>query len=51
MIFLTQSHRGPDYLFASATAAMLQSLGYSARLAAGFYAGQADYDPKIKQAP
>ncbi len=50
-VFLTQSHRGPDYLFASATAAMLQSLGYSARVAGGFYAGPGDYDATIKQTP
>lgn len=35
--FLLDSHRGPNYLFASAAVQALRSLGYAARLAGGFY--------------
>jgi hypothetical protein len=35
--FLFTTRRGPDYLFASAAAIMLRSLGYPTRLASGFY--------------
>jgi hypothetical protein len=48
--FLFVSHQGPDYLFATSAAVMLRSLGYSTRLASGFYAGPADSDPQKQQA-
>ena len=36
--FLLRSHRGPDYLFASAAAVLLRSLGYPTRVVSGLYA-------------
>ncbi len=48
--FLFGSRRGPDYLFASSAAVMLRELGYTTRLAGGFYAGPGDYDAKTGQA-
>ncbi len=48
--FLFASRRGPDFLFASAAAVMLRELGYTTRLAGGFYAGPGDYDAKTGQA-
>jgi hypothetical protein len=36
--FLSESHRGPDYLFATAAALLLRSLGYPTRVCLGFYA-------------
>lgn len=44
--FLLESHRGPDYLFASATVCALRSLGYAARLVSGFYADPKHYDAR-----
>jgi transglutaminase-like putative cysteine protease len=43
--FLFTSRRGPDYLFASAAAVMLRSLGYPTRVVSGFYASPERYDP------
>ena len=36
--FLLESRAGPDYLFASAAAVLLRSLGYPSRMVGGFYA-------------
>jgi len=44
--FLLETHRGPDYLFASATVCALRSLGYAARLVSGFYADPKNYDAR-----
>lgn len=38
-----QNRRGPDYLFATAAALMLEHLGYSTRFVAGFYANPKHY--------
>lgn len=35
--FLIESKRGPDYLFASATAVLLRHLGHPSRMVGGFY--------------
>ncbi len=43
--FLLKTHRGPDYLFATAAAVMLRSLGYPVRLVSGLYASPKSYDP------
>ena len=49
--FLDESHRGPDYLFASAAVLMLRSLGYPARLCLGYYADPTAYDPETDHTP
>jgi hypothetical protein len=49
--FLEESHRGPDYLFASATVLLLRSLNYPARLCLGFYADPAHYDADSQHTP
>lgn len=49
--FLTQSHRGPDYLFATAAALLLRSVGYSARVCLGYYAAPEAYDPQTAHTP
>lgn len=41
--------RGPDYLFATTAAQLLRSLGYPARLSAGFYARPERYDRRSRQ--
>lgn len=46
--FLLQSHRGPDYQFASAAVVLLRSLGYRARLVSGFYASPRRYDVRTR---
>lgn len=38
-----RDHRGPDYLFATAAAMMLDHLGYRTRFVAGFYANPKHY--------
>jgi hypothetical protein len=43
--FLLRTRRGPDYLFASAAAVLLRSLGYPARVVSGLYAAPGRYDP------
>ncbi|WP_422922987.1 transglutaminase-like domain-containing protein [Singulisphaera sp. PoT] len=43
--FLFETRRGPDYLFATASAVMLRSLGYPVRLVSGLYAAPEKYDP------
>lgn len=42
--FLLESKRGPEYLFATAAALMLRSVGYETRFCIGFYAGPESYD-------
>lgn len=42
--FLTESHRGPDYQFATAAALLLRTLNYPTRIVSGFYASPHDYD-------
>jgi hypothetical protein len=42
--FLFESRSGPDYLFASTFAVILDRLGYTVRLASGFYADERSYD-------
>ena len=49
--FLLRSHRGPDYLFASAAVWALRSLGYAARLASGFYADPKRYEARSDHTP
>jgi len=49
--FVVRNKRGPDYLFASAACLMLRSLGYSTRLASGFYADPAKYDVERRHIP
>lgn len=44
--FVLHDKRGPDFLFASAASLMLRSLGYSTRLASGFYVDPSKYDAK-----
>lgn len=44
--FLVDQRSGPDYLFATSAAAILRSLGYSCRLASGFFVDPETYDPK-----
>jgi hypothetical protein len=49
--FLLESHRGPDYLFASAAVVLLRSLGYPARLVSGLYADPGRYDSRSRHTP
>jgi transglutaminase-like putative cysteine protease len=49
--FLTESRRGPDYLFATATALLLRSLDYPARVCLGYYASPDAYDPETAHTP
>ncbi|MEM8865558.1 MAG: transglutaminase-like domain-containing protein [Planctomycetota bacterium] len=49
--FLFQSRRGPDYLFATTTAVMLQSLGYDTRVRAGFYVDPKRYNYQARLTP
>lgn len=49
--FLFRTRRGTDYQFASATVCLLRSLGYSSRLASGFYANPARHDPRTQEIP
>jgi transglutaminase-like putative cysteine protease len=49
--FLLDSHRGPDYLFASAAAILLRHLGYRTRLVSGFYAAPEKYDSRSRHTP
>ncbi|WP_152049722.1 transglutaminase-like domain-containing protein [Tautonia marina] len=43
--FLVNTRRGPDYLFATAAALMLRSLGYPTRVVGGLYVDPRRYDP------
>jgi hypothetical protein len=49
--FLLRSGRGPDYLFASAAAVLLRSLGYPTRVVSGLYAAPWRYDPRTRHTP
>jgi hypothetical protein len=49
--FLAESRRGPDYLFASAAALALRSLGHPARVCLGFYAAPEAFDPDTGHTP
>lgn len=49
--FLTESRRGPDYLFATAAALMLRTLGYPTRVCLGYYAAPEAYDPQTAHTP
>lgn len=44
--FLQRTKRGPDYLFATATAALLRELKYPSRIVGGFYANPKNYVPQ-----
>jgi transglutaminase-like putative cysteine protease len=49
--FLFETKRGPDYLFAAATAWSLRSLGYATRLVGGFHADPRRYDRRADHTP
>lgn len=49
--FLTESRRGPDYLFATSAALMLRSLGYPTRVCLGYYASPEAYDSETAHTP
>lgn len=49
--FLFESHRGPDYQFATAAALLLRSLDYSTRLVGGFYAAPERFDTRKQHTP
>lgn len=48
--FLTNSRRGPDYLFAGAATLLLRELGYTTRLAGGLWLSADDRDPLTRRA-
>lgn len=49
--FLLRDRRGPDYQFATATAVLLRSLGYSTRFVTGFYAAPERFDRAKEHTP
>lgn len=49
--FLTESRRGPDYLFATSAALLLRTLGYPTRCCVGFYARPEAFDPLSQHTP
>lgn len=49
--FLHESHRGPDYLFASSAALLLRTLGYPTRVCLGYYASPSAYDRETDHTP
>ena len=49
--FLTDSRRGPDYLFATSAALLLRSLGYPARVCMGYYAAPDAFDADTEHTP
>ncbi len=49
--FLTESRRGPDYLFATSAALLLRTLGYPTRCCVGFYARPDAFDPLSQHTP
>jgi protein-glutamine gamma-glutamyltransferase len=49
--FLFRSRQGPDYLFASAAAVLLRSLGYPTRVVSGLYVAPGRYDPRTRHTP
>jgi hypothetical protein len=46
---LLRQRGGPDYLFATAAAQMLNSIGIRTRLVTGFYADRHHFDPRSRQ--
>lgn len=49
--FVLKTRHGPDYLFASTAVLMLRELGYSARLASGFYVSPDRFGRTTDQTP
>lgn len=49
--FLFESHRGTDYMFATAAALLLRSMGYSTRIVSGFYVDPAKFEAKSRHTP
>lgn len=49
--FLFESKRGNDYMFASAAALLLRSLGHSTRVVTGFYVDPAKYEQQSRHTP
>ncbi len=49
--FLFRTKRGEQYLFATAAAVMIRSLGYSSRLVSGFYVRPEKYDGRKRHTP
>jgi transglutaminase-like putative cysteine protease len=49
--FLSESHRGPDYLFATAATFLLRSLGYPSRVCLGYYASPDAFDSETEHTP
>ncbi|MFO0948213.1 MAG: transglutaminase-like domain-containing protein [Planctomycetota bacterium] len=49
--FLLKTKRGPDYLFATASAVLLRELGYTTRLAMGYYASPQRFDAWSRVTP
>jgi len=49
--FLTDSRRGPDYLFATAAAFLLRALDYPTRVCLGYYVAPEAYDPVTAHTP
>jgi hypothetical protein len=49
--FLLKRRHGPDYLFASAAAVMIRSLGYPTRVVSGLYVSPTRYDRKTGNTP
>lgn len=49
--FVLKRRRGPDYLFASAAALMIRSLGYPTRVVSGLYARPSRYNRKTDNTP
>lgn len=49
--FLTESRRGPDYLFASAAALLLRRLDYPTRLVLGYYVSPDAFDEETDHTP
>jgi protein-glutamine gamma-glutamyltransferase len=49
--FLTESRRGPDYLFATSATLLLRSLGYPTRFCLGYYAAPHAYDEETNHTP
>lgn len=49
--FLSESRRGPDYLFATAAALLLRTLDYPTRVCLGYYAAPEAYDAETGHTP
>lgn len=49
--FLFRTKRGEQYLFATAAAVMIRSMGYSSRLVSGFYVHPDKYDGRKRHTP